>query len=125
MGRPQRSTSLSACDEVELPFLIDNNFLLNELENLKHFLSEYTSYSIFLYGNNIPLKLNQNIKILDSINTYNILQRNNIQTSVIQKRKKKYLKIVVVRAFPLICFFYIFFALTCHKIELCTRQFNF
>eukprot|EP01084_Bolivina_argentea_P025389 47197_1 len=62
-------SALSACDDIDITFLIDVDSILNEKQLVTQFInqvvsdgsSEYDGFDVIIYGNNIPKKQNKNL----------------------------------------------------------------
>ncbi len=74
--------SYSACDDIDIHFLIDTDSIINNGENIQTFIksiiwngnSEYSAISIALYGDDMPSRMSSNI-IINLAETDSIVQR--------------------------------------------------
>eukprot|EP01084_Bolivina_argentea_P187120 322394_1 len=82
--------SLSACDDVDVNFLIDIDSIKNKGEDIEQLIksiiwdgsSEYSAFSVVLYGENIPNSI-ENVKVIELDDNVNINQRGDEEQRII------------------------------------------
>ena len=92
--------SLSACDEVDVTFIVDTDSIIESGENVIDFItsiiwsgsSEYSGFSVLIYGNSIPSDI-KNLNIVTLKETQNVHQRNKEEEIIVDILEKAFDKI--------------------------------